>query len=198
MTMETSETGLLTRNPWVARRALTVAEYHRMGEVGILTERDRVELIEGELVAMSPISSQHSGTVNGLTRLLVRVVGDSGVVSVQNPVQLDDRSEPEPDFAVLRPRADDYRQSTPRPDDVLLVIEIASTSLDYDRAVKRPLYASHGIPELWIVNLASGEVEVCRTPVADHYASVSRVGRDDVLEPSLLPGAIIPVAALLG
>lgn len=196
--MDASETGLLIRNPWVARRMLTVAEYHRMGEVGILTERDRVELIEGELIAMAPIGSNHSGTVNGLNRLLVRVVGDNGVVSVQNPVQLDDRSEPQPDFMVLRPRADDYRQSTPRPDDVLLVIEIADSSLGYDRAVKRPLYASRGIPEFWIVNLAAGEVEVCRTPVGNDYASVSRAGRDDVLEISMLPGAVIPVGALLG
>ena len=83
--MAPGETGLLTRNPWVARRVLTVAEYHRMGEVGILTERDRVELIEGELVAMSPIGSEHSGTVNALTRMLVLAVGDRGVVAVQNP-----------------------------------------------------------------------------------------------------------------
>ena len=191
-------TGLLTRNPWVARRPITVAEYHRMGEAGILTEDDRVELIEGELVAMAPIGSQHSGTVNGLNRMLVQAVGDRGVVSVQNPVQLDDRSEPEPDFTVLRPRADDYRQSTPNPEDVLLVIEIAASSLNYDRAVKRPLYASHAIPEFWIVDLAAGEVEVCRGPAGDDYASVLRVGREGVLEPLLLPGVAISVAALLG
>ncbi|WP_428536166.1 Uma2 family endonuclease [Rhodopila sp.] len=197
-TGQAAEIGLLTRNPWVARRPLTVAEYHRMGEVGILTERDRVELIEGELVAMAPIGSQHSGTVNGLNRMLMQAVGDRGVVSVQNPVQLGDRSEPEPDFTVLRPRADDYRRSTPSSEDVLLVIEIAASSLDYDRAVKRPLYASHGISELWIVNLAVGEVEVCRNPAGDDYASVSRVGREGVLEPLLLPGVAISVAALLG
>src|ERR1700723_1054144 len=86
-TMASGETGLLTRNPWVVRRPLTVAEYHRMGEVGILTEDDRVELIEGQLIAMSPIGSAHSGAVNALTRLLVRIVGDRGVVGVQNPVR---------------------------------------------------------------------------------------------------------------
>ena len=196
--MASGETGLLTRNPWVARRALTVAEYHRMGEVGILAECDRVELIEGELIAMSPIGSEHSGTVNALNRMLVRAVGDAGVVAVQNPVQLDDHSEPQPDFAVLKPRADDYRRSTPRPNDVLLIIEIAFSSLNYDRAVKRPLYASHGIPEFWIVDLAAGEVEVCQTPAGDHYVSVSRVGREGTLKPALLPGTVIPVAALLG
>lgn len=196
--MENGETGLLTRNPWVARRPLTVGEYHRMGEVGILGEHDRVELIEGELIAMSPIGSHHSGTVNALNRTLVRVVGDNGIVAVQNPVQLDDRTEPEPDFAVLKPRADDYRQATPRADEVLLIIEVADTSLAYDRAVKRSLYARHGIPEFWIVNLAGNEVEVCRAPLGDDYTSVSRVGRGGTLELSLLPGAAIPVTMLLG
>jgi Uma2 family endonuclease len=196
--MESVEARLLTRNPWVARRPLTVAEYHRMGEVGILAKHDRVELIEGELVAMTPIGSQHSGTVNALTRALVRVVGDNGVVAVQNPVQLDDHTEPEPDFAVLKPRADDYRQATPRAHEVLLIIEVADTSLAYDRAVKRSLYARHGIPEFWIVNLAAKEVEVCRVPVGDDYTSVTRVGPEGMLKLSLLPEAVIPVTMLLG
>jgi Uma2 family endonuclease len=195
--MAPGETGLLTRNPWVARRALTVAEYHRMGEVGILTERDRVELIEGELIAMSPIGSEHSGTVNALTRTLVRAVGDRAIVAVQNPVQLDDLSEPEPDFALLKPRDDDYRQATPRPHEVLLIIEVADSSLAYDRAVKRSLYARHGIPEFWIINLTAKQIEVCRSPTGDQYASISLVGREAVLEPELLPGAAIPVAVLL-
>ena len=196
--MPPGEIGLLTRNPWVARRALTVAEYHRMGEVGILTERDRVELIEGELIAMSPIGSEHAGTVNALNRLLVQAVGERGVVAVQNPVRLDDLSEPQPDFAVLKPRADDYRRATPRSADVLLIVEVADTSLAYDRDVKRSLYARHGVPEFWIVNLAANEVEVCRAPTGDQYASVSHVGRDGVLEPELLSGVAIAVAAILG
>jgi len=195
--MAPGETSLLSRNPWVARRVLTVAEYHRMAEAGILTERDRVELIEGELIAMSPIGSEHSGTVNALNRTLVRAVGDRAIVAVQNPVQLDDLSEPEPDFALLKPRDDDYRRATPRPHEVLLIIEVADTSLAYDRAVKRSLYARHGIPEFWIVNLAAKQVEVCRSPTGEQYASVSHFGREAVLEPQLLPGATIPVSALL-
>ncbi len=196
--MASGATGLLTRNPWVARRPLTVGEYHRMGEVGILHEDDRVELIEGELIAMSPIGSAHSGAVNALTRLLVRVVGDRGVVGVQNPVRLDDLSEPQPDFSVLKPRDDDYRRATPRPHEVLLIIEVADSSLAYDRGVKRSLYARHGIPEFWIVNLGAGEVEVYRLPQSGQYTSVSRVGRDGVLEPQLLPGVTIPVATMIG
>jgi Uma2 family endonuclease len=97
-------TDLLTRNAWVTRRPLTVEEYHRKGEAGILSEDDRLELIEGQLVAMTPIGSDHHGTVNALNRTLVNAVGDRGIVSVQGPIRLDDFSEPEPDFAVLIPR----------------------------------------------------------------------------------------------
>jgi Uma2 family endonuclease len=196
--MTSGETGLLARNPWVVRRPLTVAEYHRMGEVGILTEDDRVELIEGQLIAMSPIGSNHAGTTNRLNRVLVRLVGERGVVAVGNPVQLDDLSEPQPDFAILKPREDDYRRATPRPDEVLLIIEVADSSLAYDRTVKRSLYARHGIPEFWIVNLTAGVVEVCREPEGEQYTSISRIGSEGELEPQLLPGATIPVAALLG
>ena len=192
------ETGLLRGNPWVTRRPITVDEYHRMGDAGILTEDDRVELIEGELVAMAPIGSDHSGTVNALNHLLVMAVHGRAVVAVQNPVILDDRSEPQPDFAVLRYRDDHYRRATPRAEDVVLIVEIANSSLNYDRAVKRPLYARRGIPEYWIVNLSGQDVEVCRTPVGDRYDTITRAVRGDVLEPALLPGVTISVDALLG
>lgn len=195
--MASGETGLLTRYPWVMRRPITVTEYHRMGEAGILTREDRVELIEGELIAMAPIGSNHSGTVNSLTRALVRAVGDRGVVGVQNPVRLDDLSEPEPDFSVMKPRDDDYRRATPRPDEVLLIVEVAESSLAYDRTVKRSLYARHGIPEFWIVNLVAGEIEVCRDPEGETYKSVEPFGPDAVLELQALPGATITAAELL-
>ena len=189
---------LLSRNPWVVRRPFTVVEYHRMGEAGILSESDRVELIEGELVAMSPVGSRHAGVINKLNRMLVLAVGDRGLVSVQNPIRLDDRSEPEPDVAVLRPRADDYVEATPGPEDVLLVIEVADSSLSYDRTVKAPLYAAHGLPEFWIVDLAGRAIEVHRRPAEGRYTDVSRVGASDKLELVLLPGVWVPVAAVLG
>jgi Uma2 family endonuclease len=196
--LDTIDTGLLARNPWVARRPITVAEYHRMGEVGILDEDDRVELIEGQLVAMAPIGSDHSGTVNAINHLLVLTVGNRGVVGVQNPVHLDDHSEPQPDFTVLKPRVDFYKRATPRPNEVLLIIEVANSSLNYDRGVKRSLYARHGILEFWIVNLAAQEVEVCRSPTGEGYGSVSRVGIEGTLEIEALPGATIAAAAFLG
>ena len=190
------EPRLLTAYPWVTRRPITVAEYYRMAEAGILSEHDRVELIDGELVAMSPIGSYHHGTVIGLSHALWRAVGERAMVSVQGPVRLDDLSEPEPDFALLKPRPDFYRDAHAQPADVLLLIEVADISLNYDRTVKRMLYARHAIPEFWIVELTAGEVEVCRAPTADGYASVERVGRDGILEPSLLPGVRIQAATL--
>ena len=130
--MGREEVGVLSRYPAAPRRLLTVDEYHRMGEAGILTEDDRVELIEGELVAMAPIGSEHIAATNALNRLLVLAVGDRGIVSVGNPVRLTRHSEPQPDFAVLKPR-DDYRTSLPRPEDTMLAVEVANTSLGYDR-----------------------------------------------------------------
>jgi Uma2 family endonuclease len=190
------EPRLLAANPWVTRRPISVTEYHRMGEVGILGERDRVELIEGELVAMSPIGSYHVGTVITLTQSLSQAVGNRALVSVRNSVRLDDFSEPEPDFALLRQRPDHYRDALPRPADILLLIEVADTSLNYDRAIKRALYARHAIPEFWIINLSAGEVEVCRGPTADGYASLQRFGRDGGVGPVLLPGVRIELATL--
>jgi Uma2 family endonuclease len=193
--VDREELGVLSRYPAASRRLLTVDEYHRMGEVGILTEDDRVELIEGELVAMAPIGSEHVAATNALNRLLVLAVGDRGVVSVGNPVRLTQRSEPQPDFAILKPR-DDYRTVLPRPEDTMLAVEVASSSLDYDRTVKLALYASSGIPEVWIVNLAAAEVEVYRSPVGDSYTSVARAGRSDTLAIEVMPDVRVPVGRI--
>lgn len=191
-------TDLLTRNAWVTRRPLTVEEYHRMGEAGILSEHDRIELIEGQLIAMTPVGSDHHGTVIALTRLLVDAVGDRGMVSVQGPIRLDEFSEPDPDFAVLSPRNDFYRERTARPEEVLLVVEIAHSSLRYDRNIKIPLYARHNIPEVWIVDLVGNCVEVYREAEGDTYAQVIRIGADGVLRPLVLPGVEISAKAVLG
>jgi Uma2 family endonuclease len=193
--VDREELGLLSRYPATPRRLLTVDEYHRMGEAGILTDDDRVELIEGELVAMAPVGSEHVATTNALTRLLVLAIGDRGIVSVQNPVRLTQRSEPQPDFAILRPR-DDYRTALPGPADTILAIEVASTSLEYDRGVKLALYARSGIPEVWIVSLAAEQVEVYRSPVGDNYTLVTRAGRSDVLTIEAFADVRVPVDAI--
>lgn len=178
------------------RRLLTVHEYHRMGEVGILHEDDRVELIEGVLIQMAAIGTRHFNCVNALTRLLVLGVGDEAVVSVQNPVRLSEYGEPQPDLTLLRPR--DYEESLPGPDDVLLLIEVSDTTLSYDKNVKLPLYAHAGIREVWIVDLPNETVEIHSEPSASGYDLVRRFRRGDMLRPEALPALAVPVDAVLG
>ena len=191
-----AQPSLLTRMLDLPRRPLSVADYDRMGEAGILGPDDRVELIEGELIAMAPIGSYHAGTVGGLTYRLVEQVGRHALVWVQNPIRLDNHNEPQPDFALLRPREDEYRNALPGPADVLLIIEVADSSLAFDRTVKANLYARSGIPELWIVDLAGARTWVCRHPSPKGYRSVTEAARGTVLEPSQVLGVRIGMDTL--
>lgn len=191
-------TGLLERNPWVTRRKFDVGEYYRLAEAGILREGDRVELIEGEIVQMVPIGSGHSGAVNALTYLLMRAAGERATVTAQSPLRLSDSSEPMPDAMLLKPRTDFYRGGHPTAADVLLLIEVAQSSLRYDRGVKLPLYARHGVPEVWIVDLAGRVVEVHRARGADGYAESTSHAAGAMLEPALLPGLRVAAADILG
>ena len=154
----------------MSKRALSVTEYHLMGDVGIFAPGERVELIEGEIINMPPIGSTHSGIVDHLNRLLVRAVGDKAIVRVQNPVVLSDLSEPEPDFALLKPRDNFYKDATPSASDVLLLIEVADSTLRYDRDIKAPLYARHGIPETWIIDIANAQVTIYRDADEQGYS----------------------------
>lgn len=181
-----------------ARRLFTADEFERMGTAGVLSEDDRVELIEGEIVEMAPIGPGHAGSVNRLNRLLVDLLGDRAVIAVQNPVRLDVRSEPQPDLTVARPRADFYEGAHPRPDDVLWLVEVAETSLAFDTRVKAPLYARAGIGELWIVDVSAGRVETHRQPASGVYEAVSTLGRGDRLTPQAFADVSVEVADLLG
>ena len=156
-----------------------------MGEVGILGEDDRVELIEGEIVQMSPIGSRHFAFVISLNRLLAVRLANDALVSVQSPVILTDDTEPQPDLAVLRPRA--YKERKAYADDVLLLIEVADTSLAYDRTTKLRLYARAGIPEYWIVDCAAESVEVYRDPSGESYRDVIRASAPATLRPQAFP-----------
>jgi Uma2 family endonuclease len=189
---------LLVRYPAVSRHLFTVGDYHRLAEAGILADKDRVELIEGELVDMAPIGSEHAACVGVLNRLLVLAVRERGVVFPQSPVRLDEHNEPQPDFSVLKPRPHGYRPALPTPEDVLLIIEVAASSLAYDRGLKLALYARHGIPEVWLVNLAAQEIEVFRKPTNGRYESSARVDRSGFLEIEALPGARIAADRIFG
>jgi Uma2 family endonuclease len=180
----------------IVRRRFTVHDYHRMGEAGILHEDDRVELIEGEIVEMAAIGTRHFACVNRLTQILVRGVGDAAVVSVQNPVRLDEHTEPQPDLTVLRVR--DYRQSLPMPEDVLLLIEVSDTTLSYDRGVKLPLYARAGIREVWIVDLVGEIIERHTDPSGERYRGFERARAGEKIESAALPELAFRVDAVLG
>ena len=158
-----------------ARRLFTREEYHRMGEVGILTRTDRVELIKGEIVTMSPIGPRHYAFVSNLTRLLITRLDDRAFVGVQGPVVLADDTEPQPDLAVNRHRAVPYRERLPAAEDVLLLIEVSESSLAYDRSTKLRLYAAYGIPEYWVVDCIARSIEIHRMPAADGYRDVHHV-----------------------
>ena len=181
----------------VERVRFTVDDYHRMAEAGILSEDDRVELIDGEIVRMSPIGNRHAWCVRRLVQLLTRRTGDhEAIVDSQNPIRLGPYSEPQPDVVVLRFR-EDYYPEHPTPTDVLLVIEVADTSLAYDRQVKLPLYAQAGIPEVWLVDLTGDAIERHSEPSEGGYRRVERVGRGETLVSLSLPSLTLRVDDVL-
>jgi Uma2 family endonuclease len=182
----------------VLRRLFTVDEYYRMAEAGIFSEDEGVELIDGEIVQMPPIGSRHAARVDHLTRLLTHAVGDRAIVRVQGPIRLGPHSEPQPDLALLHPQPDYYAQAHPGPGDVFLVIEVADTSVGFDREVKMPLYAGAGIPETWLVDLDGDDITVSRQPTAAGYRAVRRLQRGQSLAPEAFPAVVLAVDDILG
>jgi Uma2 family endonuclease len=180
------------------RHRLTVSDYYRMAEVGILDAEARVELIDGDIIDMAPPGSPHAATVHYLNEVLVRAVGGRANVLVQNPVRLSDFSEPQPDVALLRRRDDFYRERHPQPDDVLLIVEVAATSLRFDRDTKLPLYARHGIPEMWLVDLGSRRLSRYRAPQHGAFTLVDTPDLGALLEVSALSEVSVDLQRLFG
>jgi Uma2 family endonuclease len=171
----------------VPRRLFTVEEYHRMAEAGVLGADERVELIEGEIIQMAPIGPRHAGCVINATRLFITRLGDRAVVSPQNPVVIQPRSEPQPDLLLLRSRIVSYSRELPAAQDVLLAVEVADTTVRFDRLVKARLYARAGIQEFWLCLAMDGAIEVCRAPAADGYTSVTLYGPGQMVSPLAFP-----------
>lgn len=181
------------------RWRFTVDDYHRMAEAGILSEDDRVELIDGEVIRMSPIGATHVGCVNRATmQLAPRAALEKLLVSVQNPVRLGTYREPQPDIALLRVRASLRPEELPKPADVVLLIEISDSTLRYDREVKLPMYAEAGIPESWLVDIKARAIERHSDPTPNGYRLVARARRGESLDSLVLPGLILAVDELLG
>lgn len=181
----------------IQKKRFTADDYQRMGRAGILSEDDRVELIDGEVIDMTPIGPRHNAAVNRANRAMVMAVGDSAIVQVQGSVRLDVYHEPQPDLVLLRPRVDYYASQLPGPVDILLVVEIAESSLEYDRDVKARLYAASGIPEYWLVDLDAACISSCSAPQEGSYRTLRQYNRGQSLAPQLLPDCIVTVDALL-
>jgi Uma2 family endonuclease len=179
------------------RRRFTVDEYHLMGDAGVFHPGERVELIDGAIVDMTPIGRRHATAHRRSVRSFHRLVGERALIDSQDPVVIGEFGEPQPDVVLLRPRPDDYLSAHPMPADVLLVVEIVDSSLEYDRRVKLPMYAKAGIPEAWVENLIDGVVEVCTEPGPDGYRTVRVARRGETVRPTAFPDVEIPVAELL-
>ena len=179
------------------KRRFTVDEYHRMGQAGILSEEDRVELIDGDVVAMTPIGTRHNACVSCATRALVTATGDAAIVLPQGSVRLSRHDEPEPDLVLLRPRSDFYAARHAGPEDILLVIEIADSSIAYDRDVKARLYAESGVPEYWLADLNANVVWRHSAAERGVYRTREPYRRGQYIAPQLLPACVVAVDVFL-
>ena len=180
------------------RRRFTIDEYHRMADAGVFTPDERVELLDGEIVEMSPIGCRHAGIVDRLNMLFTRRLGRHVIVRVQNPIVLDDYSEPQPDLTILTARPDYYVGAHPRPADVLLAIEVMDSSASYDRSLKLPLYARKHVRELWLVDLPGDAVEVYCRPAPAGYRDRQRLTRGRRIAPLAFPRVHFRIAEILG
>ena len=181
----------------VAERRFNVQEYYRMAETGLLRPAARVELLNGRIIDMPPIGPFHGGMVKCSIRIYTRLAQGRWQVAAQDPLRLDDHSEPEPDFMLLKPSPDDYKGRHPRPEDVFLLVEVSDTTLDYDREKKIPAYGRAGIPEVWIIDLNQAALEIHRDPHFTGYASRTVLVPGEAIAPQAFPDPVVNVAELL-
>jgi Uma2 family endonuclease len=180
-----------------ALHKFSVRDYYRMAETRVIPPGARVELVDGKIIDMSPIGPLHGGVVKDLNRLFNRFSQDRWLMAVQDPVLLEDHSQPQPDLMLLKPAADNYRSRHPRPEDVFLLIEVSDSTLETDRELKLPVYGRAGIVEVWIVNLDNRALEVYREPHFAGYADARILHEGDEVAPAQFPDAVIKVAELL-
>jgi Uma2 family endonuclease len=180
------------------RRKFTVDEYYRMGEKGILHPEERVELIKGAIFGMPPIGAPHASHVGRISHVFARAFLTLGHIWVQNPLRLSNLSEPVPDIMLLRPRPDFYGERHPTPEDVYLLVEVSDTSLRYDQRTKVPLYARHGVPEVWIVDVIHEVIHIYREPTPNGYQVTETHRRGDRIALAALPEHEFAVEEILG
>jgi Uma2 family endonuclease len=176
----------------------SVEEFNKLGEAGIFDEDDRVELLDGEIIVMSPIGSQHAGTVMRMISVFAARLAERALINPQNPAVLDEFSEPQPDITLLTPKADYYTSAHPRPEDILLLVEVSDTTLGYDRGRKLRKYAEREVREVWIVDLTTQAIEQFRAPAGSTYSSSARFIRDQKITMEAFPDVPFTVEELIG
>ncbi|PZU92321.1 MAG: hypothetical protein DCE90_18540 [Pseudanabaena sp.] len=181
---------LLDQSAIAQKFKFTNQQYHLMHEAGVFNDGDRLELINGEIKTMSPIGRKHVACIIRLDKLLQKKLGDRVMVSTQNSIRLDDNSQPQPDLAILKPRNDFYESGLPIPEDILLIIEVADSSIDYDRDEKAPLYATAGIPEMWLFDVNKKVIEGYSQPSPLGYKQIHRYDEGDTLSMLAFPDVI--------
>jgi Uma2 family endonuclease len=180
------------------KRLFTVQEYNLIVEAGILTEDERVELIRGEIIQMAAIGRRHAACVNRLVSILTQLLGTQVILSPQNPIELGEKSQPEPDIVLLQPRQDFYESGHPQVRDIFLLVEVADSTIETDRDIKIPLYAEAGIIEVWLVDLSAECIEVYRQPTTNGYENVQKLLRNQNLSIQTFPNIAIGVNEVLG
>jgi Uncharacterized protein conserved in cyanobacteria len=181
----------------IQRRLFTVQEYHLMGDAGIFSNNERVELIEGEIIEMAAIGKRHAARVDRLADFFYELVRRRAIIRVQNPICLDDKSEPQPDIALVQRRTDFYEESLPNSEDILLLVEVSDSTIDYDRDVKVPNYARSGIQEVWLWDLEVNCLEVYRDPTANGYSSMQQFAGGEMVSPLAFPDFEVSINLIL-
>ena len=182
---------------WVARYKFDVHQYHAMAKAGVLRADDRVELIDGEIAAMSSIGPEHKGAVNSSAEFWILALAGRATVQIQGSVRLDEWNEPEPDILILKRREDFYASRHAGPDDVLLLIEVSDTTLRHDRRIKLALYARFGIPEVWIANIRARAIEAYTDPVNGEYTTRQTFQHGQTATPTAFPDVVLPVSDVI-
>ena len=179
------------------RRLFTVQDYHLMSQAGVFRDNERVELIEGEIIQMAAIGKRHAARVDRLAEFFGDRVRRRAIIRVQNPISLGDNSEPQPDIALVQRRADFYEESLPNSEDILLLVEVADSTVNYDRDVKIPNYARSGIQEVWLWDLEANCLEVYRFPTANGYTSMQKFERGEQVSPLAFPEFAVSIDLIL-
>jgi Uma2 family endonuclease len=182
----------------IQRRLFTVQEYHMMSEAGVFAHNERVELIEGEIIEMAAIGTRHATCVRRLIRQFRQIPEESAILDVQNPIRLTQRTEPQPDIVLLQFRLDCYATAHPIPSEVLLLVEVSDSTVDFDRNVKVPNYARSGIQEVWLWDWEANCLEVYRNPTANGYTSIQKFERGEIVSPLAFPEFEVSVDFILG